>query len=196
MSTGYTASIAKGITFKEYALECAKAFGCNITSLKYVHNNPDINYHLDELKKCEKAKSDFISNDKAKYQMFLDYKQTEKSNILQAIKDNAALKTKYAKMLTLCKKFKAPTKNHIEFKKFMISQIENSIEFDCYEENHYKCKLKNNENLTFEEWCKVKMNNLDHEIDYHKTAYEEDCKHEKDTRKWVSELCSAIKAVK
>jgi len=48
------------------------------------------------------------------------------------VKKNNLVRKRYEDMLSKVRKWKPPTPDHVDLKKFMIQQLEDSIEFDCF----------------------------------------------------------------
>ncbi len=140
MPTGYTAKIKDGVSFREYALSCARAFGALITMRD---DSPDAPIP-DEFKP-----SDHYAKEQARAQTELDgllgmnlagalvearaefdaeIRRREKHR-----QDNADLRAKYEAMRVQAQAWKPPTPDHEGLHAFMLSQIIKSIQFDCYE---------------------------------------------------------------
>ncbi|KVP76881.1 hypothetical protein WJ94_15830 [Burkholderia ubonensis] len=137
MPTGYTADIAKGITFEQYAWDCARAFGALVTLRDDPRApiperfEPDTYYQkrLEEvhatLERISAWTPDQIA---AEYRREFDSSMAE----YQARVDAAtALRAKYDTMLAQVRAWQPPTPDHIAYKEIMESQIVESIKFDC-----------------------------------------------------------------
>ena len=137
MSTGYTRKIGDDQSFKDFALGCARNFGANIMmrdepmNAEIKHYEPD-QYYMNKLTETIAEKSRFMNLSKEEMiKLWNDEFDSEYSNYCKCCIEKAILKTKYEKMLVKVKKFIPPTPDHINYKNFMIEQIQTSIDFDC-----------------------------------------------------------------
>lgn len=138
MPTGYTAAMLDGLTFQEYALSCARNFGALIEMRDEPMNTPipDKFYPSDYSKKrLQEAKEEFARlNDMTKvaWQKELDkYFNTQVADFWDGKKKNAEAKAKYEAMLKQARAYKPPTPEHLNFAQFLVSQITETIDFDC-----------------------------------------------------------------
>ena len=138
MATGYTYKVAEGkITeFTDYALIIARAFGPFIhqreDSMDAELRWPDLDMlHFKELRKANKELEKFYrtSDDEFERLRDLDFKSRKKSDAAYTKETDLKL-SRYNAMLKKVKQWKAPSNEHIKFKEFMISQLEDSIKFD------------------------------------------------------------------
>ncbi|MPV55902.1 hypothetical protein CFB46_11935 [Burkholderia sp. HI2761] len=137
MPTGYTADIAKGITFEQYAWDCARAFGALVTLRDDPRApiperfEPDTYYQkrLEEVHATLERISTWTPD-----QVVTEYRRQFDARMVeyQARIDAAtALRAKYDAMLAQVRAWQPPTPNHVNYKAFMESQIVESIKFDC-----------------------------------------------------------------
>lgn len=140
MPTGYTAKIANGISFREFALDCARQFGACVTIRDAPGGGEAIpdkfeessyySQHLDEAKARLRELQGMSSADIRA--------AVEKANadaaesVRQSRQRIDELKAKYTAMLAEVDAWTPPTADHAEMKRFMREQIATSIEFDCY----------------------------------------------------------------
>lgn len=199
MPTGYTAKIAEGISFRQYAMGCARAFGVCIEMRDEPSDVPiheqfePSNYHKDALK----AAQDRIAELQAMTDAECDVKAAkelveQRAEIAKSIQKSNKLRAKYETMLKCATAFNPPTKDHVEFKKFMCSQIEESIKFDCgtefAEQEQKRLAAKNGK-----QWRHEQMAAAHDSIAYHSKHYEEDIARAKDRTDWVNQLRKALK---
>jgi hypothetical protein len=138
MPTGYTSDIYEGkaVTFKDFALKCARAMGAGITQRDEPGDNEIHFQEIDDFyyKKVQNAKADLSRA----LSRSVDYwEEQQRREIAEAIKyrddylenqDN--LRSRYDHMLNEVRNWVPPTSEHDGLKKFMIEQLESSIEFD------------------------------------------------------------------
>ncbi len=137
MPTGYTADIAKGITFEQYAWDCARAFGALVTlrdepSAPIPERfEPDTYFQkrLEEVHATLERISAWTPEQiAAEYQIAFD---SSMAAYQARIDRAAALRAKYDAMLSQVRAWQPPTPDHVNYKEFMESQIVESIKFDC-----------------------------------------------------------------
>ena len=134
MPTGYTSDIKKGISFKTFALDCARAFGACIDMRDESKDTP-IPEAFKPFTHCEERAKDIkeeielleimdikTATIKAKEEY---KKETERYRLY--INDACELRTKYVAMLSKVDKWQPPTAEHDGLKDFMKEQIEQSM---------------------------------------------------------------------
>lgn len=193
MATGYTSAIEDGISFKDFVLRCARAFG----ALSHMRDEPmdaDIKeitavseYNEKELIKAknelEKAKQ--LSLEDAKNQATLAYDEAIKYNKEQT-KKAEELKIKYLEMLTQVREWEPPTTKHVNLKQFMIEQIEESIKHDNSD------WLTPPEKKTAEQWLKDHIKSIQWSVNYHSKDSKEEKERWKDRNEWVRKLKESL----
>jgi hypothetical protein len=141
MPTGYTAAIAKGIDFKTFALDCARAFGACVL-LRDEPGGGEIipeqfdpsDYHAKALIAVEARLAelegmgplDLAREAKA-------YNAAAEASWRQSAAKIADLRQKYEAMLAKVEAWVPPTLDHYGLREFMREQIRQSIDFDCYD---------------------------------------------------------------
>lgn len=195
MPTGYTADIEKGITFTEYALTCARAFGACVA----MRDDPlsgDIpefkvsDYHAKALKKeCEALKEFTNYSLEAAERKAHEAYDEEVAGIAKHIAEHDALRTKYNDMLATTKEWSAPTGEHVELRAFMIKQIEDSIEFDCDTSYYKNTKV---EKMSGEVWRANNLARIAKSIEYHTRELEKETASVAKRNQWVTDLKSSL----
>lgn len=101
------------------------------------------------------------------------------------IEESNKLTTKYKVMLTQVMRWQPPTLDHVNFKEFMVEQIEKSIEFD----DMSKYYLENQpELLTGEKWLSQKRKALMNELQYHIKADAKERERVEGRNAWIQAL--------
>jgi hypothetical protein len=190
MPTGYTTDIKNGITFPQFAMNCARAFGALVTMRE--EPNAEIpeeftpsSYHLnklleyeDELKNLHKVDAERLAREEY-------IKEKEDNQFYEESKHD--LKRKYEDMMRQVIIWVPPTSDHVELKKFMIEQINSSMSFDCGDYPRKEVRL-----LTEKEWLKKKKAQLLHDIAYHAKEYGEECERTEKRNKWIRQLRESL----
>ena len=192
MPTGYTYLIndKPDLTFKEFALTCARAFGACLDQrddpmdVKPKKKELDISYHTDSIKEIKKQKTPTKSE-------FNKYVSKTVADTNKSIQDKKDLKSRYTNMLNKVNAWNIPSVEHDGLKKFMISQIESSIEFDC-STNYEEDRLKSIKELTYSQYKKdIKESNANG-LKYHTEQIEKETKSVKSANDWIDKLYKSL----
>lgn len=195
MPTGYTADIKDGITFDQYAMACARAFGALVIMRDEASSSiipetfaPD-DYHK---RGIVRAKQDLQA---AEDITLLEAEEAARDEWIAAeasrkegLNKNSELIAKYKSMLTEVINWKPPTEEHKGLHKFMREQIEESIKFDCMDE-YYRDET---ERLSGEEWLINKKKKAIQDIEYHTEKYQEEVDRTEGRNKWISALRDSL----
>lgn len=95
------------------------------------------------------------------------------------------LVVKYAEMLSQIAKWQAPTKNHEELRNFMISQLEESVKFDCYLRDPPK-------KMGGEEYKASLIESAQWDIHYHSKEHKKELKYTRQRNEWVKRLKASL----
>ena len=168
MPTGYTAQIADGITFKQYALSCARAFGALILMRDDPSDAPiperfePSNWNAQRLQEA----SDRLAQ--LRLMSPADADAAARAEHAKAVEDydkraeeRSQLRKKYEAMLEQVVAWKAPTADHVEYKSFMEKQIRESIDWDCREYSDRPSLQAGTE------WIATAMAKAERDIAYH-----------------------------
>jgi hypothetical protein len=196
MPTGYTDAISKGISFEEFVINCARAFGACVTMRDDPMDKPipekfePSDYHkkalvqekrnLSKLNKMTEQQADSV----AKHEY-----DTERKRIADSITKNNDLMEKYNNMLQQVNAWMPPTPEHFELKKFMVDQITQSIDFDGMGKyyNEHPPKL-----LTGKEWLATRKADTLRSIDYHTREYAKEVEVCEGRSAWVRALRDSL----
>jgi hypothetical protein len=199
MATGYTACIKDGVSFREFVLRCARAMGVCVAMREEDSNipppekfEPDSHY----FENLEKAKEDLRvveeMTEKEKELGAKAYNTRQKDNAKGYKKDNADLKAKYIEMLDKVESWEPPTEDHVNFKEFMLNQLNESIQFDCStNEAAYKPKTMGKQHWYAEQLQLHKRN-----VKYYEEATEKEIKRTEEKNKWIGALYDSLKEEK
>jgi hypothetical protein len=140
MPTGYTAAIADGITFREFALTCARQFGACVTLRDEPMGGEHIPEKFEESDYSKKAMAAAILR-VAELEAMSEgeieaaaaaHNAKAEAEFYRRKQQNDDLLAKYKAMLAEVEAWAPPTKDHVGMKDFMRQQIAESIKFDCY----------------------------------------------------------------
>jgi hypothetical protein len=196
MPTGYTAEILEkeGMTFKEFALKCARAFGACITMKEDSLDKaiPDkfepSDYYLKNHREAIKDLHSFTHKSEG------ELKKQYESELKEAIESSKksrkrvlAENDKFDSMLAQVRDWEPPTEDHVELKNFMIQQIDISRTDTSY----YQIVTPESYG-SFEKWKERKMDRLSNGITYHKENHEAEVERCSKRTKWVNDLRESL----
>lgn len=196
MPTGYSAPILDGITFEEYAMNCARAFGSYISlrdELDHVQMPKEFNekdsYSVRRLKETEEEYKEFMQMSDKEIQKVIDenYKNTIEYNKKSLAEDKKNRET-YISMKNKVEAWSPPTEEHLNLKGFMLQQIDISLpETDM--SDYYIDPVK----LNIKDWkTQEKENYLKDMLHYTEKINEEKKKFESNI-KWIKDLRDSLK---
>lgn len=198
MPTGYTAKIAEGdITFQQFAMNCARAFGACITLREEPGGGEVIPERFEPSLYHVTAKAGDQAALQALYEMTFE-QQTEaadkvhvdaEARRLQRIEGMEMLRVKYTKMLSAVYDWVPPTARHHGLKVFMIEQLKDSIKFDC-EPDYY---LTPTPRLTPGEWVEQQVQQLTKSIERHDLEQAEEVERTNTRNAWIAALRDSLK---
>ena len=191
MPTGYTEDIYNGkdVTFKDFALKCARAFGACVHQREDNIDDPprlkiaDTSYYEEKLKKAKA----FKKPTKAEYNLYIA-KETEYLEIELA--KNKKRIADYKAMLVNVKNWQPPTKEHFRFKEFMIEQLESSLYADSYE--YYERELKKLKRMTYKDYCDILKQDADCAVKSYTEEIEKEKARTEKTNKWLTDLFKSL----
>lgn len=200
MPTGYTEGVQSGRikSFREYAWQCARAFGACI------HHRDDpadakptrdkaSTYHKDERDKSRAELKAFqVMSNRDRKAAWSKSEQSRKKMAREQIAKNKKERERYEEMLAKARAFSPPTEGHAEFAKFIVSQLENSIQFDCGGD-YWERQL---ETVPFEKWQADRLATLERSVAHHAKEYEEELTRVDSRNAWLDALEKAIAEVK
>lgn len=196
MPTGYTAAIQEGCTFNEFLLSCAKAFGACIDMRDEPHDKPipdafePSSYHLEQQQSevTELAGLRMLTDEEANKRAEKAYLEEVDFINAQIAKSQEILK-KYRVMLVKVGAWNPPSPDHEGLAKFMVEQIQSSIEFDDMTDWYQK---KQSVKLSGFVWKEKKCAELVESIARHAKEYAEECDRIAERNKWVRQLRESL----
>lgn len=201
MPTGYTAGIIDGEIkdFKEFATLCTRAFLAHLRdepfNSAYKRREPT-DYHMNVIVKAKKELKEvkLISDKKLitirKKELVEQKKEHEKKHSQRDLN-----KIKMNSFLEKAKSYKPPTKTHEGIAKFMIKQLEDTIDFDFSDTYHLDRIDKINQELNSLDATKIreeKIKSLNYDISYHQKEHKEELKRCEDINKWYDDFINSL----
>lgn len=198
MPIGYTSDLydLKDVSFADFASTCSRAWGARIMERDSDWDAPYApremsTYKAESLLKAlndyntfmNMSDSEWLDNQDAACAEYL--KSEGESNVTRLKRLNA-----YNGMLDQVKAWEPPTDEHVNFKTFMIEQIESSIEFDCkdYGDKYRPSML----NQTVDEYKATKLSDINREIDYSMKEIAAEINRVRESNKWVQDLVESL----
>jgi len=190
MPTGYTAPIKDGISFRDYALNCARAFGALVTMRDEPSDAPipekfePSNWHAEQLQIASDrlAQLRLMSPAECEAAAVADYNAAMEERA-KRMRENDELRAKYEAMLAQVVAWQAPTRDHVEYKAFMEKQLRESIDWDCQLLGDVP------EQSTGAQWLELQISKSEWAVNYH-------TQHDADERKRVDGRNAWIKALR
>jgi hypothetical protein len=194
MPTGYTAAIADGITFEQFALNCARAFGALVTmrddpadaaipdriepSDYHQRKLEETHVELDRLRamtleQCRAAADDAFAVELQCWQDRCDKR-----------KDLAG---QYAAMLANVEAWTPPTPDHVGLKEFMAKQIRESIDWDCSDKYDEPPERKSTDG-----WIAIRTAELQRYLAYHEEEYRKEVERAAQRTAWIQALKASL----
>ena len=196
MPSGYTAAIKDGITFSDFAMNCARAFGALISMRDEPLDAPipervePTDYHAEKIKKAEERLSALIAMTAKELDAeAAEYWERETAYNKKAHEEAEELRKKYKAMAELINAWEPPTSAHVGLKEFMQSQIELSVNSDCN-----LSYLEDPEPISGELWLKSEMIKAAKEIEYGAKKHVEELARVDMHNKWLADLRGSLEA--
>jgi hypothetical protein len=191
MPSGYTSDIYNGkeVTFKDFALGCARAFGACVMQRDDPADEkpkimPEESYHTEKLKNL----GEFKKPTEAEFESY--FKETI-ADYEKSIKEKNELKKRYSDILEEANNWQPPTKEHERLKAFMIEQLTDSSSFDCGV-SFYESELTYLSAMTYEDYVAKKLAEHNRSIEYHKEYEAKDLFNIKQRNKWITDLYNSL----
>lgn len=201
MPTGLTSKIYEGedITFKEFAILCARQFG----ALVHMRDEPldapirkrePETYYLKQLEKAKKDLANFLANPPTEDSLAKEWEEKVekmKKEDAETNKNHQELKARYEAMLKQVRAWNPPTIEHVNLKNFMIKQLNESILFDCSVSNQVE------HFVTKELYIKDSLScvHLKKQVEYYQKEWDRHVENCKNVNKWIDELINSLEEI-
>jgi hypothetical protein len=194
MPTGYTHNVQDGtITeFRDFAMQCARAFGALVLMRDDPMNAeiPDkfdpTNYHVEALREAQKELDllDSMSPEQMAVSAYEAHQADLKAYNDRLIKSRLH-RQRYEDMVSKVEAWAPPTDDHVEMKKFMLTQLKKSIDFDCRDSDNPPKKLK-------ADWHAAAVKQAKWSVAYHKDEHEKEVDRAANRTAWVIALKQSL----
>jgi hypothetical protein len=204
MPTGYTAGVVDGTikTFKDFAKSCMRAFGATVhmrdepLSNGYRKRIPD-SYYYDNLKEAKKNLSDLET---LPDQHFIDKEHKSiKEDIRhysKKVKEIKEIKERLDVMIAETSEWVPPTEDHVEFKNFMIKQLQDTLERDgdaSYWENLLEESYKKLESpIDLDSIKKDLRESYEYDVETRQKRLDEEIERCESANEWVDKLLKSV----
>lgn len=193
MPTGYTAPIADGITFKQYALNCARAFGALImmrddpADAEIPERFEPSPWHAEQLQiAADKLAGLRLANTAECEAAALASYNKAMADRAERMREKNELQAKYEAMLAQVVAWQAPTPDHVEYKAFMEKQIRESIEWDCTMHDEVPVQM------TGPQWLAEEIRKAEWSVNYHTNHDADERKRTEGRNAWVKALRDSL----
>jgi hypothetical protein len=155
MPSGYTYDVQTGkiSTLEDFAKSCARAFiwqarDSNEQDLRKLVSEKgyDLSHYENDLAETNSQLEVYLNMTDMGWDELVERENKEAlSRYEESVKRMKEQELRYRTMLEKVKAWEPPTDKHIEMKRFMITQLEDSIKFDCYEMRPPKININSQE---------------------------------------------------
>lgn len=197
MPTGYTSDIYnnRNVTLKDYIMLCARNFGVLIHMKEDSLDAPipdkiePSDYYLKRAHQLEEKHKFIKENKKTDDELYAQYKAEfydEVNKRAEREKETYELKDRYLKMIKEVEDWEVPSSDYDNLKKFALSQLRDSLDFDC---KLYEFKFP-----SFEEWKAEKFDTerIQKQIDDAYEDYRKDVKDAERRTKYLNNLRASL----
>lgn len=197
MPSGYTCDVADGkvTDFRTFALRCARAFGACIEQRDNPSDEPPkprtpSSYyaereveHRKRLAELQGMTAEAIEAEAARVH------DKHEAMMRQWAEERRAKRERYEAMLVKARKWVAPTPEHDGLRKFMIDQLQESIQFDCGGKDEQPTPRP-----TAQEWYAEALRRETQEIAYCEKHRREDEERVRGANAWIEALYRSLDA--
>jgi hypothetical protein len=196
MATGYTQKILDGATPREFALECARAFGALIEMRDDPMGLPipaeledqDSERYKSIIEKAQKRIKHVkkMSLARAAKHAQNDY-DNAKNYHTAGIQEKAENCFKLAKVMAEVASYTPPTPDHENYKEFMLTQVAETVDWDGNPEHHTK-ELAKLRVLSPQEWKAKQIERAQWDVDYYTKQLNEHQERHAGRNQWLQDL--------
>jgi hypothetical protein len=194
MPTGYTAAVAEGISFEQFVMRCARAMGA-LVMMRDEPSDAPIPERFEpstysagklaearaELERLDALTPEQVAAEAAAYHAGALQRWTERTDKRHEQREQ------YEAMLDKVRTWAPPSTDHIGFKDFMVSQLTQTIDFDCG-----GTWDKEPEELSAAAWLGQQVREAQKNVAYHTKANAEEIERTESRNKWIADLRASL----
>jgi hypothetical protein len=196
MPSGYTADVQSGkvTDFREYAMQCARAFGSTIL----MRDDPldkaipekfePSTYHEESIARArtELSRLKALSPEEIAAECKAANAEAARSYFARKA-ETRQQRERYEAMLEKARAYVPPSVDHEGYAKFLVTQLEESIRFDCheYEEPVF---------MTTDDWLAQRIASTERNIAYHTEQHAEEVERTEGRNRWIAQLRESLNA--
>lgn len=195
MPTGYTASVADGkvTDFRTFALQCARQFGACVAQRDDPMDAPPklvepSQYHAKALAEAEARLVELqaMTVEEAGKQADAEHAKAveERERYRNTRRDT---QRRYEAMIEKVETWKSPTSDHAELRLFMLSQLRESMDFDCREYDQPPLV-----HLSGEAWLVKRRGELAASIGRHREEHRKELERTAERNAWIQALYDSL----
>ncbi len=202
MPTGYTAKLHEGKpqTFREFGLGCAGAFGACLHMRDDENRTGEIRLRTVSeyaINSVRDAVAELARLQSLTHEQHAEEQQAASDAAIKSWKDSARksaeVRLRYEAMREQVAAWTPPTKDHEEYKAFMLTQIEESIRFDCGEST-YLSKQAEKAEFPLVVWIAERLSRAKSALDRANENLADEEKRVADSNKWITDLIESLPA--
>ena len=197
MPTGYTSDVKDGnvTDFTTFALRCARAFGALVEmrddalDAPIPETFPPSSYHTEALATARQklARLRQLTRLQADNAAAKAYAEAMSAwNKAEVERDQT--RRRYTAMLSHVRAWSPPSSEHLELKRFMVQQLEESIKFDCGDHSEWKPTRRNGA-----AWLAGEIERAERDVAYHEEHMAEDATRATERTRWVQQLRESLR---
>jgi hypothetical protein len=196
MPTGYTAAIKDGISFQQFAMDCARAFGACVTlrdepggGEHIPHTFEPSDYHAKAAPKARDELAALLAMTPAEHESAAAsaWDDAETTRLMR-LEERRKLRESYEAMLVQVHAWKPPTPEHTGLQQFMAEQIIESIRFDCSGDYDTTSTPRK----TGEQWAADEAARIHRDIAYHDEEHAAEVQRAASRTAWVRALRNSL----
>jgi hypothetical protein len=196
MPTGYTAELVQnGQSFEDFVTGCMRAFGACVhmrdDSFDEKPKPPErSNYHTKALNDATKELKELkeIEDVEGWARPILDEKITSAENYLE---ERKVVLKRIIEMIDKVKKWTPPTSDHVNFKNFMLEQLETTLNYDG-DVSYYENEIKNLKNTTPEQLYEARIDQVKWSVKYHTEEKEKEDNRIDGAGEWINAVYKSL----
>jgi len=195
MPTGYTHKVQTGAVtdFPTFALDCARAFGALVhmrddASDAEIRRSEPSSYHAEAIEKATADLTRLRSMTPAEIGDAYRAAQKEAEEYRREYEQRKAAEAhRYRDMIAKAAAWEPPTADHRELKTFMLSQLRESLEFDCGGSYSPSVPYEG-----AQEWWQTQVKKAQRDVDYHRTEQRKEEERCRERNEWVDQLRASL----